>query len=159
MTEGIASWWRLRTVREQRLLTVMFVLIGLVLAWLLVVRPLDDALDSAKRRHAEAVTALAEARVRSAAAQASRAAPRRAPPLPLDSFVSRTATEAGFAGARIAGQGPGRATIAVEAARAQAFFGWVRAMEESGLVVESLQARANQDRTLAVEAAFQARRG
>ena len=159
MTEGLASWWRLRTEREQRLLAVMFALIALVLAWLLVVRPLDYALDAAKARHAEAVTTLAEARVRGEAARRAQGAGRRAPPLPLDSFISRTSTEAGFAGARIAGQGPARATIAVDAARAQAFFGWVRSMEESGLAVESLQARANQDRTLAVEAVFRARRG
>ena len=64
-----------------------------------------------------------------------------------------------FAGARIAGQGPARATVALDAVRAQAFFAWVRTMEESGVRVESLQARANQDRTLAVEAAFRARSG
>ena len=159
MKEDLLSWWRLRTLREQRLLMVMFALLALVVAWLLVIRPLGDALDSAQRRHAEAVSALAEARARSEAARQASAAPRRAPPLPLDAFVSRTATEAGFVGARIVGQGPARATIALDAVRAQAFFAWLRTMEESGLAVESLQARANQDRTLAVEAGFRARSG
>ena len=80
-------------------------------------------------------------------------------PLPLDSFIGRTSTEAGFTGARVTAQGPARASITVDAARPQAFFTWVRLMERSGLVVESLRARANSDRTLMVEAAFRARSG
>ena len=60
-----ARWWATRSTREQRLLAVMFGLIALVLVWLLVVRPLGDALDRAKQRHNAAVLALAEARARS----------------------------------------------------------------------------------------------
>ena len=40
MMDGIATWWRVRTQREQRLLLVMFALLALVLGWLLVIRPL-----------------------------------------------------------------------------------------------------------------------
>lgn len=157
---GMASaWWRARTVREQRLLAAMLALFGLVLAWLLVVRPLADALDSARRDHAEAVMSLAEARARAAAAGHARGEGRRAAPLPVDALLSRTVTEAGFADARVTSRGPARASVAIDAARPQAFFGWVRTMEGSGLIVESLTARANADRTLAVEAAFRARTG
>ncbi|MGZ8336139.1 MAG: type II secretion system protein GspM [Allosphingosinicella sp.] len=154
---ALADWWRLRTQREQRLLFVMFALIGLVLAWLLVVRPLSDALDSARRDHAAAVTALADARARAETGRLLRG--QRTPPaaLPIDNFLNRTAIEAGFANARIVASGPARATIAIDAARPQAFFAWVRQMEQGGLVVEMLRARANGDRTLAVEAGFRAR--
>ena len=154
---ALTAWWQARTPRERGLLLVMFALLAVVIAWLLVVRPLSDSLDSAKRRHAEAVTALAEARGRAEAVR-RQGQTSAAPPLPIDSFVSRTSTEAGFANARIAGQGPTQATIAIDAARAQAFFAWVRLMEARGLRVESLRARANPDQTLAVEAAFRARR-
>lgn len=153
MIAGLASWWRLRTPREQRLLAVMLALLALVVVWLLAVRPLADALDAAKARHADAATALAQARARSGAAHASAAA-RQPPPRPLDAFVSRTAAEAGFAGARVTARGPAGASIAIDAARPQAFFAWVRAMERQGLAVEGLRASANQDRTIAVEAAF-----
>ena len=40
----------------------MVALIVFVLGWLLVVRPLSDALDAARARHGAAVVALAEAR-------------------------------------------------------------------------------------------------
>jgi general secretion pathway protein M len=155
--EGIRQWWAGRSLREQRLLLVMFALLGIVLAWLLVVRPLADTLEAQKSRHAEAVAALAEARARADAARQLRGERTATAPRPVDALLSRTANEAGFTDARIAGDGPERATIAVDAARAQAFFAWVRLMERSGLAVESLQARTNPDRTLAVEAAFRAR--
>ena len=158
MRAAALAWWRARTPREQRLRAAMLVLVLVLLAWLLVVRPLADALDFAQRDHAEAVAALAEARAR---AEAARPAPGEGPaaaPLPVDGFVSRTATEAGFAGARVAGQGPGQASVAIDAVRPQAFFAWVRLMERRGLAVVSLSARVNADRTLAVEATFRARR-
>ena len=152
---GALSWWRERTPREQGLLLVMSALLALMLAWLAVIRPLSDALDSARERHGAAVLALAQARARAEAA-GSAGARRVSVPLPVDALVSRTATEAGFANARIAGQGPTAATIAIEAARPQAVFAWVAQLERQGLAVASLRARANQDRTIAVEAAFRA---
>lgn len=157
MMAGLLGWWRLRTPREQRLLGVMLALLALVLGWLLIVRPLGDALDSAQRRHAAAVTALAEARARAGAARGAQARRAARAPLPVDGFLSRTATEAGFTGARIVAAGPSRASLALDAARAQPFFAWVRRMEQSGLAVETLRARTNPDQTLAFEAAFRAR--
>jgi general secretion pathway protein M len=157
MNGTLAAWWQLRSEREQRLLFVMFGLIALVLIWLLVIRPLSDALDSVRSRHGDAVTALAEARARAATGARSPATSAASVPLPVDAFIGRTASEAGFTGARITAQGPARASIAIDAARPQAFFAWVRLLEQSGLAVETLQARANSDRTLAVEAALRAR--
>ena len=49
------------------------------------------------------------------------------------------------------------ATVAIDAARPQALFGWLVRLEESGLLVERLRAQANSDRTLAVEAVLRAR--
>ena len=157
MTGALRDWWRLRTQREQTLLTVMLALLAIVLLWLLVVRPLGDMLAAARQDHAEAVAALAEARARAGAAERRQGGTNAPAPRPVDSFVSRTATESGFAAARIAGQGPDAASIAIEAARPQAFFAWIGQMERSGLAVDSLRARPNPDRTLAVEAVLRAR--
>jgi len=154
MSENFAFWWRARSPRERGLLLVMAALAAIVLGWLLVVRPLTDALDAAKARHGAAVVALAEARARAGAARGGAGA---APSLPVDSLIGRTASEAGFIGARIAAQGPARATVAIDAARPQALFGWLVRLEQSGLVVERLRAQANSDRTLNVEAALRAR--
>lgn len=151
----MSAWWAQRSPREQRLLLVMLALLGLVVGWLLVVRPLGDALNAAKERHGAAVVALAEAKAR-----APGAAPAgTAPALPVDGLVSRTAGEAGFANARVAAQAPTRATVAIDAARPQALFAWIAQLERQGVTVDSLRARVNADRTLNVEAAFVARGG
>ena len=150
------EWWRERSRREQRLLLVMLGMIVLVLGWLLVIRPLSDALDDAERRHGEAVLALAQAEGRAEAARRLQGERSASAPLPIDGFLGRTTSEAGFAGVRIVGQGPARATMSLQAVRPQAFFAWVRQMERRGLIVDSLRARANNDRTLAVEAGFRA---
>lgn len=155
MSGGASSWWAERSRRERRLLLVMLALAAIVLGWLMVARPLADSLDAAKRRQAAATVALGEARARAARSGGARLA--AGPALPADSLIGRTATEAGFTSARIASQGPMRASVAIDAARPQALFAWILRLEQSGLVVERLSARVNSDRTLAAEAGFRAR--
>ena len=147
-------WWDARSERERWLVGTMLVLAGILLGWLLVVRPLSDALDAARMRHGDAAAALAEARARVRPAAISGAAAAG----PVDAIAMRTAAAAGFPGARVAAQGPGRAIVSLDAARPQALFGWVTQMEQSGLVVERLRAAANPDRTLSAEMTVAARR-
>jgi general secretion pathway protein M len=149
------SWWSERSRREQRLIQAMLGLAVIVLGWLLVVRPLSDALDAAKTRHAAAVVALGEARAR-ALPGAGPGAPAAGP---VDALVARTANEAGFTNARITSQGAERASVAVDAARPQVLFGWVARLEASGLRVERLNARVNSDRTVAAELTLRKRGG
>ncbi len=154
---GFTFWWQQRSLREQRLLLVMSGLLVLVLGWLLIVRPLGDALDAARTRHGAAVIALAEAKAR--AGTAGTTARRPAPSGPVDGLIGRTANEAGFANARITALGPAGAQVVIEAARPQALFGWISRLEAQGLNVERLVARTNPDRTVHVEAAFRAGEG
>jgi len=147
-------WWDSRSERERWLVAAMLVLAGILLGWLLIVRPLSDALDVAKMRHGEAAVALAQARAR--ALPSATAGPAAAGP--VDSIVARTAAAAGFAGARIAALGPDRASVSLDAARPQALFGWVAQMEQAGLVVQRLRAQANADHTLSAEMILGARR-
>lgn len=148
-------WWQGRSERERRLLIVMMGLAALVLGWLLVVQPLADALEEAKARHGEAVVALGEAKARAEARRRETATGTA--PLPIDSLLGSSASEAGFTAARINAQGPARATVALDAARPQALFGWIAQLERRGLVVDQLRAQANPDRTLTAEIAFRAR--
>ena len=148
------GWWDARSARERWLVGAMLVLAAILLGWLLIVRPLADALDTARMRHGEAAVALAQARARAEPASASGPAASG----PVDSIVARTAAVAGFPGARIASQGPGRAIVTLDAARPQALFGWIAQMEQAGLIVERLRAQANPDRTLSAEMSLGARR-
>ena len=157
MSERLLIWWRGRTRREQGLLLVMLALAAVVLGWLLVVRPLSDRIDEAQRRHGAALVALAEKRGEAEALRRLESRPVVEATLPVDAMIGRSAAEAGFAGARIVGQGPARATVAIDAARPQAFFSWVAQLERSGLAVDRLRAQANSDRTLSAELVLRAR--
>ena len=160
MNERLFLWWRTRTLREQRLLLVMFALLAVVLVWLLIVRPLNDALAEARERHGEAVVALAEAKAAAEAIERLQSARPARLTAPLDALLSASAGDAGFAVTRVEGSGPNRATVTIAAARPQALFGWVEQMERShGLIVERLQATTNSDQSLAVEITFRARGG
>lgn len=160
MSKSFLLWWRTRTLREQRLLLVMAALAVLVLVWLLVIRPLGDALSNAKERHGAAVIALAEAR---AQAEAIGAAEAKAPALlgaPLDAVISQAAQETGFTVTSIERQGSSQATLVMDAVRPQAFFGWVGQMENGrGLIVERMTATPNSDQTLAVQVTFRSGSG
>ena len=156
MTARMLIWWRGRTSREQQLLLVMAGLSIIVLVWLLVVRPLDDALAEARERHGSAVVAVAEAREQAASiGRLERIAPGVLA-APLETMVSASATEAGFPIARLEPEGANQTTISIAAARPQAFFAWVGRMEAAGLVVERLSATANSDQTLSVKVTWRA---
>ena len=153
MSDDLKLWWAGRTVRERWLLLVMLALIVLVIGWLGIVRPLGNAQTDARLRLETAATALAEARARAAVgAEAPRPAATAQPP--IDALLARTASDAGFANARIDAQSPTRASVVIEAGRPQAVFGWIGALEGQGITVEGLRARPNQDRTIQLEANF-----
>lgn len=158
MSDAIRLWWRARTLREQRLLLVMIGLALIVFAWLLVVRPLGDALSNARERHGEAVQALAEVRSRAALIANLQGAEPPALGGPLDMVVSNAAVEAGFPVNRIERQGADRAMLVMDNVRPQAFFNWIGQMEQGrGLIIDRLSATANSDQTIAVEVTFRVR--
>lgn len=158
MIEGFSQWWRGRSRREQRLLLILFALAAIVLAWLLVVRPLGDSLAAAKERHGAAVIALAEARTNAAAIGSLERGRPAATAGPVEQIAVQSASAAGFQLSRIQAEGAGKVSLAIEAARPQALFAWVSEMETSrSLIVDSLTANANSDRTLSVQITLRAR--
>jgi general secretion pathway protein M len=158
MTEGFRRWLKSRTLREQRLVLAALALLAFVLLWLLIIRPLGDALSNARERHAEAAEALAEARGQAALiAQLERSAPTGGLAEPVDALMSRSATEAGFPITRLERDSPASATMVLGAVRPQAFFGWVGQMEGRGLIVERLSSTTNSDQTLAVQVTMRTR--
>jgi len=152
---GVLAWWRGLSQREQVLVGIMGILAVLVLGWLLIVRPLSAALDGARAREAAAIEAAGAARAQ--AARIGTVGTSASAPLPIDSFVTRSAADAGYPGARVTAQGPTRASLSIEAARPQALFGWIASLEAHGVVVETLRATAGADHSVAVEATLRAR--
>jgi general secretion pathway protein M len=138
----------------------MFGILAAVLAWLLIIRPLNDALSEARERHGGPAQAVAEARAQVELIQNLQKAPRDPARRTARSGHRQSATEAGFTVSRVEREGASSATMVVDAVRPQAFFGWVDQMETSrGLTVERLRATANSDQTLSVQVTFRARSG
>lgn len=158
MIASLSTWWRARSRREQMLLLVLFVLFGITFAWLLVIRPLGDSLAHARERHSAAVIALGEARAGAAAIGRLERERRGSPAGAVERAVTESASAAGFQLSRIQGEGTGKVSLAIEAARPQALFAWVSEMEtRNGLIVERLTANANSDKSLSAQITFRAR--
>jgi general secretion pathway protein M len=159
MSARLKTLWLARTPRERWLLGVMLALVGLVLVWLLILRPLSDMLSTARQRHGEAVAALAEARSQAAAIGAlerNRPAPFAGP---IDTAVAAAASEAGFQLSGLQAEGQGRVSLVIGAAKPQALFGWIEGLEAQGYIVQTLTASSNPDRTLSARIVLRARGG
>ena len=157
MNETLKIWWRTRSLREQRLLLAMLALLTAVILWLLIIRPLGDALSRARERHGAAVLAVAEARAQAASITGLQSSAPAAPTGPIDTILSQSATEAGFPVSRLEPEGPNQATITMATVRPPAFFGWISQMESRGLIVQRMSATTNSDQTLSVQVTFRGR--
>lgn len=150
MTAAFLGWWKGRSLREQRLLLVMFALLAVTIIWLGIYRPVDGALSAARARHADAVVRLGETKAKVAAfGQLARGGSPVSGP--LATAITADATAAGFTAATVTPQGERRVSVTIPSARPAAIFGWLARLESRGIVVERLSARANSDPTLAID--------
>ncbi len=154
LTDRLYPWWEGRTLREQRMLAVMGVLLATVFVWLAVVRPMlgwrEEA--AADRAAAEAELAWVQAGLRLTAPTAI-----ARPVIDVEGFeplVTRTAAAAGLT--VTTGMDPsGRLAFRIPDASSAALFGWMSALErDHGIAVVSLGVVENTDATLQVEGAL-----
>jgi general secretion pathway protein M len=159
MIDQAKIFWVERSVRERVLIAVMLTLIGAMLIWLGVVRPIDRASSRAEARHQNALLMMASTTAKAAALKAERAKPA----LPLASDVAtRVRTSAEAAGFTLGRADPGegdRVMIAIVSAKSPALFGWLAQLESEGMFVERANIRVNSDATLGFDATLRARVG
>lgn len=157
MRRRVVIWYAARLPRERALLGAAALIALALLVWIAVLAPFGTAMTSARLQYEAAATGLGKARAQAAARQvAPSAAPRTSLGIPIAALLEQAAAEAGFAAARVTPAGPSRAAIAIDAARAEAAFAWVRGIEARGGRVTALRATANPDRTIRLEATFEA---
>ncbi|MES2056802.1 MAG: type II secretion system protein GspM [Pseudomonadota bacterium] len=157
MIAAFNSWFTDRSLREKRMLIVMAALAALTLVWAGIIRPVTDALSSARERHAGAVLRVAETEVRLAALkslQQDRPAPLGGS---LDSVVRDRANNAGFPLANVVVQGADRVQITITAAKPGPLLGWIADLELAGILVDSLNLTNNGDQTVAADITLKAR--
>lgn len=145
-------WWDGRTVREQRMLAVMAVLLAAVLAWLAVVRPAMAWRDEAGRRLtvAEADLAAVQTALRQLGPK-SAGAPAAADAGGLEPVVVQTAGAAGLT-VTTGMDRSGRLGFRISSGSSAAVFGWLSNLQTAhGIEVVSLGVVENTDATLQVE--------
>ncbi len=159
LTDRLYPWWEGRTVREQRMLAVMAVLLAAVLVWLAVVRPVLDWREAAaaERTRAEADLAFVQAGLRLTAPTAT-----ARPVIDVEGFeplVTRTAAAAGL-NLTTGMDASGLLGFRIPDASSSALFGWLSALErDHGIAVASLGVIENTDATLQVEGALSRQAG
>lgn len=147
MMAVFTPWWNDRTPRERVALAIMAALLGGLLIWLLVLRPLGAAREqamadatAAAARRAEAETLIAAIRARPAATGA-----------PVQDIISRRLAEAGLQAARLEAQGSGQAVVEIAAVNGRLLLGWASGLEaRDGLVIDQLEATRNPDQSVRV---------
>lgn len=157
MTGQLWTWFRARSLREQRLLLVMAALLALTIVWAGIILPVSDALSTARTRHDAAVVVLAEteARVRDVRAlERDRPAPLGAP---LDTIIRDRANSAGFALANVTRVGDNGVQIGIGSARPGALMAWIAGLEDDGILVDTLTLTDNGDKTVAAQASLRVR--
>lgn len=154
---ALRAWFGSRSLRERRLILVMVALAALTLAWAGVIRPLNDALASARTRHADAVVRLGETQERVTAVRMARGGAPSGATLPLADEVRARAAEAGFTLTSVEPDGTDRVRVAVQAARPGALTGFLARLERRGVLVDSAAFTANADRTVGAALTFRSR--
>lgn len=155
MKTTVLNWWAGRSARERILIGIMIALLLPVLLWLMLIRPLDAALEGARVDNWAASERLLQVRADAEALAVS----ARAPSEPAQAIVNRLAGAAGFVPTRMDQAAEGRVMLGLSSAKPVALRAFIRALDREGVFVETMTIRANSDATVSVDAVLRARKG
>jgi general secretion pathway protein M len=158
MIERAVCWWQGRTLREQRLLSLLAIIAIPMAFWLMVMRPFGHLLDHQRLQRDAAERMLADVRTMAAELDHIRATPVQGRAGIASAAIRADAEAAGFTVSRADSDGPDGAILVIDAVRAQPFFTWLATTEQRhGLIVTRLTAQPNSDATLAISATLRRR--
>lgn len=148
---GLRAWFAVRSLREKRMILAMLGLAALTLVWAGIIRPVGDALSSARERHEDAMVRLAT--TKAAVESLRQIQARRTQPLTgtLADVVRAAANQAGFALASLDQQAPGRVHVGIQSARAGVLTAWLARLERGGVLVDNVRLTDNGDSTVGVD--------
>jgi len=151
MKASVLIWWKERSGREQVLLAIMGLLLLVLMLWFAVVRPLDAWVRDGRETYRQTLADRAMIDRGMAEIRTIRAGPVAPLPKPLAQGVRDIALQAGFSDVQSEPGSNGTARLSIAAVRSEAFFPWLRtATQRHGLIVQSMNAVPNSDRTLSV---------
>lgn len=146
MISSMSLWWDGRSLREQRMLAAMGLLVAAVLVWLLVLRPAWAWREAAAERRIEATAALD--RIETGLARAPVEA-RAAMALADVEQAARGAAEAAGLTVTLSVDGEGGLAFDAPGATSAALFGWLAALKaDYGVETRAVTVVENADATL-----------
>lgn len=152
MIAQLKLWFDGRSRREKWLILAMLALLGVTIVWG-VMRPIDEALASARRRNADAAVRLAQTRAQVAAVRAIRRARPEAVAEPIDSIVRQSASSSGFSLDSVAADGP-KLRVHIASARGGALLAWIGDLEAQGVLVDQASVTDAGNHTVAADITF-----
>lgn len=152
MIERLRTWFRARSLREQRLLLVMLALLALTVIWAAIILPVSDGLSSARTRLDAATVLLGETeqRVRDLKALDAPGTPRPTATA-LDADLRARAEAAGIALSSVALVGGNGVQFSVASVRPGPLMGFLSRLEDAGLIVDTLTLTDNGDKTVSAQ--------
>lgn len=137
----ITGWFMGRTPRERWLIALMLAIAVPMFCWLLVYRPLTNAIERAQQRHAEAVRTHALVQARLTQLEQARRPTATAPvanAAPMSLRLTEAASLAGLSLTANEPRGNNVALITLAPAAPTAALRWLRQQEEQGIIVREL---------------------
>lgn len=134
---GMRNWLNALSERERRLVTLMLVIVGGMVLWLGVWRPIEAGIAGGWMRYGRAVDANASVRAK------LRLLKKKLPQagqsgVPMAQSVAQSASDAGLTLDRSAAQGEGRLAITIGSAKAGALLAWLSELEGRGILVDTI---------------------
>jgi general secretion pathway protein M len=156
MIAALILWWQTRSRREQHLILVMLALLGGVVFWLGLWRPVQAWQGAQGQALSHAIAAQRHATHAATALSALEA--HKPPPfeLPLNDYLKASANEAGFTLTGAEAQGES-VRITLTSARPPALIAWLLVLETKGIFINEGRITANSDTTVALDAILRRR--
>lgn len=155
---SLRAWFDGRSLRERRLILAMLGLAAVTLVWGGVLRPLDDALASARSRHEDAVVRLGEAESEADAVRDMTRMVARPLAGSLADTVRARADQVGFTVDSLEAAGQDQVRVTIPSARAGALAAWIAQGEAAGVLVDEATLTDKGDRTVSATLLLRARR-
>ena len=147
MIQSIGLWWDGRSVREQRMLMVMGLLVAAVLIWLLVLRPAWAWREAAAERRIEATASLT--RIETGLADQTPTEAKATLALAEVEQAARSAAEAAGLSIVLSVDGQGGIAFDGSGVTSAALFGWLSTLKtDYGVETRAVTVVENADATL-----------
>lgn len=153
MILSLRHWFAGRSPRERWMIILMMAIAAPVLLWLLAIRPLNSAYDSALQRHLEAVDRNGRVRMLAEMARRQPAASKAVAPIgDVGLVVAEAATQSGLTLDGNNAAGPNGVSVSASQGSALQALQWLRDVEARGLVVQEWRITPNGTGTVSLTA-------